>query len=196
MKTRRFKYGYRKSSSKLHRKVGEALRKEGGIFANFKTYQEYPVNRINKDFFSGAYKFDWVVLDLFLVIEAHGQQHYQPIDFGGQGEKTARENFAFIQASDYSKKMAAINAGFTYIEIPYFDYDIITEDYIWQKYKENFNDKEISSKEQDTSDLEEGYKSQLQKKAKKYRQEQYKKQKEFFKALGRTRGGQGEKNVC
>ena len=80
MKTRRFKKEYRKSSSALHREMGECLR-NSAIFKNYQIYQEYPVSLINKSFINKRCHFDWVIPDLYLVIELHGKQHEIPTDF-------------------------------------------------------------------------------------------------------------------
>ena len=100
MKTSRFKYGYRRSASKLHKKTGDLLRE---MFPSMRIYQEYPVNKINSSYNTGRHKFDWVILDLKAVIECHGAQHYQVCTFGGDQDK-AIDQFRDIQYRDKKKK--------------------------------------------------------------------------------------------
>ena len=66
---------YRKNASELHRAIGNILLSKEGPFSLYKIHQEYPVHKINPNFKSKRHKFDWVILDLSVVIEGHGQQH-------------------------------------------------------------------------------------------------------------------------
>jgi len=109
MKSRRLSHAYRKNASRLHRAVGDALLNKESPFKNYKVYQEYPVNRINPDYQDGRHKFDWVILDLRLVIEVHGEQHFKPVDFGGEGSDKAEENWRDTQFRDTKKKRAAVD---------------------------------------------------------------------------------------
>jgi len=183
MKSRRFRSGYRANASKLHRAVGDTLRDPASLFAGHRVYQEYPVKLIDTSFFSGAYKFDWVDLDLKLVVECHGAQHYVPTDFGGRGSKQAEENFAFVQASDFSKKSAALRAGWTYVVVPHWEQGLVSADYLWSKYLENFNNfrPEKASKKEESE-----YKIKEKAKAREYRRQQYLRAKEFKKKRGVT----------
>lgn len=113
-KTSRFKHAYRSNASKLHKNVGEIIRNHP-LLKHYKSYQEYPVNRINPNFPDGKCKFDWVILDLKCVIEVHGQQHYARSDFF---HKTEGEFEAQLKR-DQEKKDAAEHAGWTYIVVPY-----------------------------------------------------------------------------
>lgn len=97
--------------------MGEILRsspalKEQGIF------QEYPVSRVNPSYRDNSHKFDWVILNLRVVIECHGIQHYSVQTFGMSTED-AIDSFRAQQRRDKSKKQAALDAGWKYIEIPY-----------------------------------------------------------------------------
>jgi hypothetical protein len=128
--------------SKLHSKVGDIL-KESTLFKGYKIYQEYPVKKIFPDYPSFKHRFDWVIMDIFLVIECHGIQHYQPTNFGNTDAAKSIGNFQDQRSRDRSKMQAALDAGFTYIEIPYSDYSKITEDYIWDKYQTSFNPQKL-----------------------------------------------------
>lgn len=176
MKSHRFHTGYRTNASKLHRIVGDSLRDSTGPFAGHRVYQEYPVNKVNSSFFSGAYKFDWVDLDLRLVIECHGKQHYEATNFGGGNFKKAEENFAFIRASDASKRDAAINAGWTYIIVPYWDIAIVSPGYLWCKYQYCLN---TFRPEKPSKKPESEYNLRMKERAREYRKQQYCKAKEL-----------------
>jgi len=140
MKHQRFQYKYRENASKLHKKIGEALR--SGIFSNYKIYQEYPVSKILPSA-NNSYHFDWVILDLQLVIEGMGIQHYICSSFSsGQSNEEIIDTFYNQKYRDNEKMEAAIAAGFTYIEIPYNDIDKISPAYILNKYWEARNNGE------------------------------------------------------
>lgn len=134
MKNRRLQFAYRRSASALHKIVGNCLR--DGAFSNFKVYQEYPVNKVNPDFSSGREKFDWVILDLGIVIECHGKQHYEPVTFGGITKEEAKKRLQLQKEKDELKKQAALDAGFNYVVIPYTDESEVTEAYILKLVEE------------------------------------------------------------
>jgi len=117
-KDSRFKKSYRKNASKLHKTIGRILRTSKS-FKNYSIYQEYPVNRINSNFKSGREKFDWIIKDLKIIIECHGQQHYFPVNFGGISDEEAISKFRKQQYQDRIKKKAAEQAGWTYIVVKY-----------------------------------------------------------------------------
>ena len=121
-KDSRFKRDYRSNASKLHRTMGDLLR-ENEVLKNYRIYQEYPVNRISAYFDSGREKFDWIILDLQVVIECHGQQHYKPVRFGGITKEEAVDNFRAQQQRDEAKRKAAEEAGWKYVVFKY-DEDI------------------------------------------------------------------------
>jgi very-short-patch-repair endonuclease len=83
-------------------------------------YQEYPVKKINPDFYSGKCKYDWAILDMKVIIEVMGEQHYQPVRWSRQTSKEESvSNFEDIKYRDQQKKKAALEAGYTYLAIPY-----------------------------------------------------------------------------
>lgn len=132
MKSRRFQYEYRKSASKLHKAVGEALRSYS-LFSGYRSYQEYPVNKVNPSYESGREHFDWVIPDLHLVIECHGEQHYTPVAFDGD-QTAAIDRFNRTQELDDQKKNAAINAGYVYMVVKYDELKQITGELLWDRY--------------------------------------------------------------
>jgi len=175
MKTSRFQQEFRSNASKLHKKIGDALRSPTSPFAGFKIYQEYPVSRVNVSYRNNAHKFDWVILDLKIVIEAHGEQHYKPVQFGGISIDEAISNFKLQQNRDKIKQAAAEETGYTCISIPYSDLKLINTDYIWNLYQKN---KIIEQIQEPPKEINE-YKEAQKERAKEYRKEQYEKQKEW-----------------
>ena len=171
MKQRRFRRSYRQTASALHRVVGRALRFEGGPFESHKCYQEYPCNKVDVTFNNSRRKFDWVVLDLKLVIECHGRQHYEDVSHFGVSYKDQ----AII---DCRKQYAAITAGFTYIVVPYYEQGFVTPEYLWDKYQESYNDTPppVAVKK-----IESEYDRQRKEKAREYRRARYQQQKLFKK---------------
>ena len=115
MKSRRLTSRYRVNASVAHRAMGNMLK--SGPFANHKVYQEYPVSRVDPSWRSGREKFDWVILDLKVVIEVHGAQHREPVGFGGMSLSEAQRRFEKQIISDKAKYNAAKNAGWAYIAI-------------------------------------------------------------------------------
>lgn len=114
----RRKKEYRKNASKLHKAVGDMLH-ASPILSNYRIYQEYPVNMVSPYFDSGREKFDWVIMDFMVVIECHGQQHYQPVRFGGISQEEADVKFVQQIRRDIAKKNAARKAGWTYVVFKY-----------------------------------------------------------------------------
>jgi hypothetical protein len=136
MKVARFKQEYRKSTSQLHRKIGEIL-KTSPSFRFYRIYQEYPVSKINPNCTNQRLRFDWVILDLKLIIEGMGKQHEIPTDFSGKAEDGGVSQFQNIQYRDKLKKDFAENAGWTYIAISYKEENILNEDLIISYYIQN-----------------------------------------------------------
>lgn len=70
-------------------------------------------------------RFDFYLLDLNTIIEYQGKQHYEPIDyFGGE------ESFKKQLENDNLKRRYCKENNIKLIEIPYWDYDIINEEYL------------------------------------------------------------------
>lgn len=135
MKSRRFKQGYRRSASRPHKLVGDALR-NSPVLKGFNIYQEYPVDRVNPSYPSGREKFDWVITTLKVVIEVHGQQHYQPVCFGGISSEAALERYQAQVQRDQKKREAAEGAGYRYIVIPHTDTHLISSAYLLNLIKD------------------------------------------------------------
>jgi very-short-patch-repair endonuclease len=169
VKSRRFQFAFRDNASSLHRTVGNILRSEAP-FSGYRSYQEWPVSRINPKCKNSKLKFDWVIPELYLVIECHGKQHYEKTSFGGIDSEKAEKLFKEQQERDRLKMEYAIEMGWTYIVIPYTLEKSLTANIIWRLYKDNYNDKRIEEKpieKEDPTRL-----NRLQK-AKEYRHQQY-----------------------
>lgn len=194
MKNRRLQFQYRENASVLHRAVGDCLR-DSSIFQGYKIYQEYPVNQINYFYPSGREKFDWVILDLAVVIECHGEQHYRPVDFSGSDPAEAELSYKAQLRRDIAKEEAARDVGFAYIVVPYTDAKKISETYLLRLVEESNKDSKTTRpvlhrssrnkaggldwKEQYSSQKkwieETGIGEQRRQAAREYRKEQYRK---------------------
>ena len=119
-KSSRFKYAYRKNASKLHKAVGKVLRTDP-LLKHYKSYQEYPVSKVNPDYQNNSHQFDWIIADLKIVIEVMGQQNYEHVCFGGISKEEAASNYHTQVERDLAKKRAAEDAGWTYIAVKYND---------------------------------------------------------------------------
>jgi hypothetical protein len=177
-KDSRFQTEYRESASKLHIKVGEALR-SSPLFGSYRIYQEYPVSKVLSSY-KGSHFFDWVVLDLKVVFECHGRQHYQVSTFGGISKEEAHTNLLDQRHRDNEKMDAAIKAGWTYVDIPYYDIDDITDTYLWSLYKRYLNP--LPPLQEEEVPENPYHQAQLEK-ARTWRSEQYQRTKAKLKAI-------------
>ena len=78
-------------------------------------------------------RFDFAVFDkenkLVCLIECQGQQHYKPIEqFGGEAQ------FLIQKENDEKKRNFCKEENIILIEIPYWDYPIINESYLKEKF--------------------------------------------------------------
>lgn len=138
MKQSRFDYEYRSNASKRHKLVGDLLR-NSIYFQNYQAYQEWPVNKVNPSYASGREHFDWVIPSLKFVIEIMGEQHINPVCFGGISLEEATIKFKEQKIRDAQKEQAATEAGWTYLAI--WPKDIITAEWVLEQYREFFNTK-------------------------------------------------------
>ena len=181
MKSSRFNYAYRENASLLHKTVGEVLR-NSPLFSGYRVLQEYPVSKVNYTY-RGNHWFDWVVLDLHVVFECQGRQHYALATFGGISPEEAHTNLLDQRYRDNEKMDAAVAAGWTYIDIPYYDIDDITDTYLWSLYTRYLNPLPLLQEEkEEDSDY---HQAQL-KKAREWRSEQYQRYREKIRALKQT----------
>tara|TARA_Y100000310_G_scaffold217314_1_gene218389 strand:- start:4375 stop:4926 length:552 start_codon:yes stop_codon:yes gene_type:complete len=108
---------YAGNASKRHREVGELLSDPNGAFARYKVFQEVSVKEINPDHPNHRSKVDWYLPDLRAAIEVQGEQHYDPVDFGGEGKEKATLRFVKGQLRDVSKALALAQVGVALVEI-------------------------------------------------------------------------------
>lgn len=126
MKTSKLPRQLSKNASQYHKKVGELL--SDPVFSGYKVRQEYPVKKVNPGFSSGREKFDWAVLDLRVVVEIMGQQHFSPVCFGGIDKEQALRNLRDTRARDENKRIAALEAGWGYVVLKFDEIKDLTVD--------------------------------------------------------------------
>ena len=141
MKSNCLKKGFRSNASALHRRLGDLLQTtEPWKRWWTRTYQEYPVKKINPDYPDNRAKVDWYIKDMSLVIEVMGAQHRQPVTFGGTTEE-AEIAFDAIKRRDTEKRNYVEDAGC--IQIDLHD-NQIPEDipsWLWTEFSKQINGK-------------------------------------------------------
>lgn len=106
--------------SKLQHKVDVYI---SSIFNDVRHELNCTITPINPD---TNYKlpFDNEIVDLRLIIEVHGEQHYKKNSFFYRGDaKSIESQFKYRQYLDRLKKNYAISQGYQYLEIPYWTDD-------------------------------------------------------------------------
>lgn len=184
MKRSRFRYSYRNNASSLHKKVGDCIR-NSTLFNKYQIYQEYPVVRVNPGYTDTSHHFDWVIPDLFLVIECHGEQHYTPVDFSGKQEDGGIMEYQRLKSRDRLKQNACIEAGWTYIELCPGDIASITDEklhaaYLANKLEDRINEPMGPIQEETKAD---SYHERLLERARDYRKQQYQRAKARRKSM-------------
>lgn len=174
------KMEFAQNASKLHRKVGELLSvtspfRGGPLRQEVVVSELFPAYPNNKD------KYDWVLPDLFTIIECNGAQHYKIVKFGGTAED-AIMNFHTQQHRDSQKEEIALLNGWTYIIIPFTDEKLISSQYLVNAYTVCLNtDILIKKKETAKPDWMIAKKKEANQRAKEYRKEQYRKSRQRLK---------------
>lgn len=192
MKTSRFQKEYRKSASKLHKKIGDLLK--GSELGSYKIYQEYPVQMVNDSYHSGREHFDWVIVDLKVVIECHGEQHYKPIAFGKEDLSVTLERFNNQKIRDQAKEAAARDIGWGFICLSYQEIESITQEQLVKLVKDSIGStiKKESAPSTDWKDSyqkskewreKSGIAEEQRKKASEYRKKKYR----LFKDIRRKK---------
>lgn len=87
-----------------------------------KCYQEVNVADLIEGYPHHNHHFDWFIEELHLVLELHGDHHYQVVNYGNMSYGHAKRNFYRIRDRDNTKQTAAENAGYTYVAIPYSEF--------------------------------------------------------------------------
>jgi len=182
LKSRRLQFAYRKSASKLHRSVGDWLRQ---TYPCYRIYQEYPVQKINPSWPNGRARYDWVILDLKVVIECHGEQHSQLVQWGPRVDTKIdcrtcikTPGLKEIQEQDSAKETAARSAGFGYVVIQYNEKP---EEVLLPRIQEALETMSHSTIQLPKPSSKR--KKELLDRARQYRKEQYRKQKIWRKTL-------------
>jgi hypothetical protein len=129
---------------------------------------------------SGRDRYDWVIPEHSIVIEAMGVQHFSAQSFGGSAENAAM-NFSIQKRRDNAKEEIAILNGWTYIAISYKDYKLIDSAYLLNKYTENLNTNPLIEKVKPIRNDKSAWKEAAKLKAKAYRKLQYQKLKQLRK---------------
>lgn len=109
------------SASAFHNKVRELILKDP-ILNNMKCYQEVSVAELIDGYQFRNHHFDWYIDELATVVELHGAQHYEMVNFGNIAYDAAVDRFRGIKKRDQMKKTAALEAGLNYVEIDYKKY--------------------------------------------------------------------------
>jgi hypothetical protein len=187
MKASRFRYSYRKNTSKLHKAVGDFLR-SNNLFRFHKIYQEYPVVRVHSIYSVSSHHFDWVIPSLKMVIECHGRQHYEPVAWDGDADKSI-DTFHSLQRRDNQKKKAALDAGYAYVLVPYYLQGKLTNETFGHlmdlaiRESESYN----KGKEDETATLEQKKPRAARREIERKRRKEYLKSPEHKKQLRRAR---------
>ncbi len=109
MSKKHLRYSYRDSASKPHKAVGEVLRTHPKL-KGFKSLQEYPLK-------GTPFHIDWVIPDLKIAIEVHGEQHYGPVCFGGITKEVALIRFEEQKKRDSKKRELCGKLGWKLVEL-------------------------------------------------------------------------------
>lgn len=125
MKKSRLARDTQKNASKLHVRVLELLVE---LFPNLNIQQEIKVSEINPSFGSNRERYDLCIPEMNIIVEVHGEQHYQNVCFGGITEEQARKNLLKRQEVDYLKEKAARDNGWGYVIIKYTEKKITKEE--------------------------------------------------------------------
>lgn len=106
------------ANSKFHNRIREIFATDS-FFKNMSCYQEVPVCELIEGYGARNQHYDWYVEELNLIIELHGRQHYQVVNYGNIGAGEAERSFRNQRERDSSKKHAALDAGYRYKAIHY-----------------------------------------------------------------------------
>ena len=112
------KYQQIETSSKFHEDIRTILIQDD-YWGRFSCYQEVPVSSIVETYPNNRHCVDWFIDELGCILELHGQQHYNLVNFGNTSYGKAKKDFNNIKYRDNMKKTALEDAGYLYIEIPY-----------------------------------------------------------------------------
>lgn len=106
------------SASNFHNAVRKVFINDP-FFRNLGCYQEVPLADLCDGFSSGSLFVDWYLHELQAVLELHGKQHYDMVNFGNKSYSDAMRDFREIQYRDSLKQMTLEKAGYDFHIIPY-----------------------------------------------------------------------------
>jgi hypothetical protein len=171
---------FAKNASALHKKTGEILLLTSP-FKGCTLRQEVPVSELFPSYSNNRDKYDWVIPELFVIIECQGIQHFKVQSFGLSAEEAVMA-FQAQQFRDKQKEEVAILNGWTFIAIPYLDEKILTAEYLTAAYNKCFNNKDLEKKKKKVKpDWQIKKETEQKDRARIYRKEQYRKNKERLK---------------
>jgi hypothetical protein len=87
--------------------------------------REYSFKDCKKD--NRPLEFDFYILEKNILIEYQGEQHYKPVDFAGRGIEWSNKEYLKNQIRDKIKKDYSNNNNIKLLEIPYWDFERISE---------------------------------------------------------------------
>lgn len=111
-------FDYIESASKFHNRVRDVFATDN-YFNKMRCYQEVNVVDLVGDYPHRNHHVDWYIQELNLVIELHGEQHYQVVNYGNIGYDEAKRNHLRIRDRDNTKQTALTEAGYLYLAISY-----------------------------------------------------------------------------
>lgn len=105
------------SASNFHNELRQIF-VDSARYSRMKIFQEVPIIDLVPDYQYSNHHLDWYIDTLKLCIELHGAQHYKVVRFGG-GIDEATMNYNRGRYRDSIKKNALLEAGYSYLEVPY-----------------------------------------------------------------------------
>lgn len=179
-------------TSKYHKYVRNILLTDHR-FRNHKIMEEYPVSSVSPDWYSNRHKFDLVILDLKVVIEVHGEQHYhRTIWKKTQLAEEVEATYLQQKDLDYRKKLAALDAGWVYIEIPYWEInsDNITAEFLLMEITKRLLETKVATQKPGIVGIareKDPRKIEVLERQRKYRRLEYQRAKQLKKTLENKR---------
>lgn len=138
---KKWKTQYKKidNASKFHEELREIFTSHS-FFKLLHCYQEVNVKDLIPEYEYTNHHYDWFIQELNLIIELHGKQHYSMANFGNSSYDTAVKNFQDIQKRDSTKKRAAKENNFLFLEISYKSYNKLNAEEIIKNIKDLLNE--------------------------------------------------------
>ena len=126
------------ASSKFHSDVGNIFRTDS-FFKSLSCYQEVPVADLVPCYSSRQHRVDWYIDEFRTIIELHGKQHYEMVNFSNKAYLEAERDFNNIKFRDNLKKTALLDAGYEYVEISFKDKKKLTASFLKNKIFQNWS---------------------------------------------------------